>query len=101
MYRRDAIRRGLSFSLSLEAFRALTSAQCHYCGNGPQSVLENSKGYNGAYAYNGIDRLDNDAGYTLENSVTCCKLCNRMKYTMSEEHFAAQCMKITRWGLGH
>lgn len=94
VYKSGAQRRKLEFSLTVEQFRALTSGLCHYCGGEPSSVFRSPKGYNGAYVYNGIDRLDNCQGYTLGNCVTCCKVCNRMKYVMTPGEFLAQCAKI-------
>jgi len=35
--------------------------------------------YCGISCANGIDRYDNDIGYTFENSVPCCCTCNKMK----------------------
>ena len=36
---------------------------------------------------NGIDRIDSSKGYTVENSVACCKYCNTAKNTMSVDEF--------------
>lgn len=36
---------------------------------------------------NGIDRVDSSKGYTVENSVACCKYCNTAKNTMTESEF--------------
>ena len=36
---------------------------------------------------NGIDRIDSSKGYTVENSVPCCKYCNTAKNTMSVDEF--------------
>lgn len=35
----------------------------------------------------GLDRVDNDKGYTVENSVACCTRCNTMKSTYCLEEF--------------
>jgi hypothetical protein len=35
--------------------------------------------YYGKYVYNGIDRLDNTKGYTIDNIVPCCYKCNVLK----------------------
>jgi len=35
----------------------------------------------------GIDRKDNNLGYTPENSLPCCTLCNMMKRTYSYDNF--------------
>ena len=31
--------------------------------------------------------MDNTLGYTEDNCVTCCKICNRMKDTLTVEDF--------------
>lgn len=41
------------------------------------------------YIYNGLDRLDNSMGYCKDNVVSCCKTCNRAKWTMNKEPFIA------------
>lgn len=38
---------------------------------------------NGAYIYNGIDRVNKSIGYTKRNCVTACKFCNKAKTDMS------------------
>ena len=38
-------------------------------------------------SYNGIDRLDSSLGYTKDNIVTCCKICNYAKNKMKFEDF--------------
>jgi hypothetical protein len=48
----------------------------------------------GDLAYNGIDRVDNKKGYTEENCVSCCGLCNRMKMKMGLSDFAKHIQKI-------
>ncbi|MGJ4945153.1 HNH endonuclease signature motif containing protein [Bradyrhizobium sp. HKCCYLS1011] len=39
------------------------------------------------YVCNGIDRKDNGQGYTIENCVPCCSVCNHAKHTMGYEQF--------------
>jgi hypothetical protein len=69
--KRDAEKRGVAFDLSYEDFALLVSQQCFYCFNNAT----------------GLDRLDSDKGYELENVVPCCKQCNRMKHTMTQHEF--------------
>lgn len=38
---------------------------------------------NGVIAINGMDRVLNSQGYTIENCVTCCKICNRAKSNLT------------------
>lgn len=87
-YKRNAEKRDISFDLSEEEFRALTEQDCHYCGSHPLAIHKSS-GCNGSYIYNGIDRIDNDRGYTQDNCVPCCKFCNRAKGWDSTEEFLA------------
>ncbi len=46
------------------------------------------------YAHNGVDRLDNAKGYTLENSVPCCKHCNIAKRSMTVDEFKQWISKV-------
>lgn len=85
-YKRDARKRGLSFSLSRENFKSLTSDRCYYCGRPPQQITGEPCN-NGYYFYNGIDRIQNEYGYEADNVVPCCKTCNSMKSSMSRSIF--------------
>lgn len=76
--RRDAENAGRSWELTREQFKELTSQPCHYCGCEP-SQSHGTIGMNGDYIYNGLDRVDNENDYTLENVVSCCWACNWAK----------------------
>lgn len=94
-YKRDAFTRGYSFSLTIEEFKKITKQNCYYCNSSPQNCHKNiAKYYNGVYTYNGIDRKDNKLGYTAENCVACCNLCNKMKGTKTVNEFIEHCHKI-------
>ena len=41
----------------------------------------------GDFVYNGLDRVDNEKGYTIDNVVPCCKHCNYAKRNRSVEEF--------------
>ena len=77
-YKRDSAKRNIKFNLTLDEFRRLTKQNCRYCGAPPSTVLRGKHNY-GAYTYSGVDRVDNDLGYTLENCVSCCTKCNTLK----------------------
>lgn len=79
VYRCNAKRRNLIFSLSKEEFRNLRGASCVYCGS--QSP-------------NGVDRYDNRIGYTKENAVSCCRLCNYAKRDMPAADFIAWAKRV-------
>ncbi|KKN01087.1 hypothetical protein LCGC14_1131250 [marine sediment metagenome] len=92
-YQRNASIRGLSFELTKKQFRCFTQESCFYCGNEPSNIIDVKK-QNGVYVYSGIDRLDNLRGYSKENCVSCCKVCNWMKNTMSYKEFIEHITKI-------
>jgi hypothetical protein len=94
--------RGLEFNLTMQQAEVFFKSNCHYCGTEPKQVKKHAsaprnpnrkwslKNYfvpGGDYIYNGIDRKDNNKGYTMENCVPCCGRCNRAKDTMSYEEF--------------
>lgn len=93
-YQLSATPRGHSFSLSEEQFRTLTSSPCHYCGELPKQLISN---YAIPYVYNGIDRVDNHAGYVFENCVPCCKFCNQSKSNRTVQEFLDGCLRVTKF----
>lgn len=84
MYKQMAKNRGHEFSLTYEQFRSLVTQACYYCGVSPNPL-------------NGIDRVDNSKGYTIDNVVPACKYCNRMKNDLSYDEFIKQCKRILEW----
>ena len=88
-YRYNAKSRGLYFRLSQSDFRRLISQPCSYCGLPPANVYTKHN-CNGTLVYTGIDRVDNNRGYDLDNCVPCCKFCNGAKSRGSVE-------ELTRW----
>lgn len=88
-YKKSAKQRGYEWALTPQQFYDLTSGDCHYCGSHPLAIATaNGDGSgNGDYVYNGIDRVDNSAGYVLDNVVSCCRVCNVAKSTMTKDEF--------------
>lgn len=86
-YEAQAEYRNLEWKLSTEQFNEITKQNCYYCGKEPSQIV-NLRGCNGVYVYNGIDRLDNSKGYSIENCVPCCGVCNKAKMVMSENEFS-------------
>lgn len=84
-YRVNAKKRKLVFELLREEVAIIIESPCVYCGKEntnktqPYKCLRESD----LYYHNGIDRVDNSKGYTKENCVPCCKLCNHMKWDLS------------------
>lgn len=87
-YRKGAARRGHSFELTQSECRVLFLQDCHYCGSPPLGRVSTGS-YSTTALVNGIDRLDNERGYTVDNVVTCCKFCNRAKFTYPIAEFLA------------
>jgi hypothetical protein len=48
------------------------------------------------FIYNGIDRVDNNKGYTIENCVPCCTAVNYAKLDMSYSDFIQLCKEVTQ-----
>lgn len=85
-YKRNASKKSLDFKLTKEQALDLMSKKCYYCGCKPSRVMSSKKLY-GEFVYNGIDRLNNDKGYTLSNTVPCCTYCNYKKSNDNFEEF--------------
>jgi len=77
-YKKSAKERGYEYKLTEEQFAEITKKDCYYCGAKP-SRPSNYQNNNGVYIYNGIDRIDNTKGYTIDNVVPCCTRCNYAK----------------------
>ncbi len=86
-YKKNAKKRSHMWALSEDTFNLLTKSNCHYCGCTPSSVSYPDGSSNGAYTYNGIDRIDNQMGYVGGNVVSCCKRCNWAKGEQSHAEF--------------
>lgn len=95
-YKAKANNRGITFNLTKEEFKTITSLDCQYCGISPIiRKLKIVEKLNGKYPCNGIDRVDSGSGYTVENSVPCCSICNTMKMALSEKDFLSHIEKIS------
>lgn len=98
-YRDGANIRELIFNLPIEVFIQLIYANCYYCDAAPVQ-RRTHKDRHGGLICNGIDRLDNNLGYTIDNCVTCCKECNHAKHTQSLDEYIYRSIRIARkWGL--
>ena len=47
--------------------------------------------------YNGIDRKNSNLGYSLENIVPCCFICNRGKSNMNYEDWKNYLIKLSKF----
>lgn len=87
VYRRNAKRRGFEFSLSSDEFYNITISNCYYCDSPPSNIRNAGGKRNGAFIYNGIDRVNPSIGYIHSNVVPCCSRCNTAKMRMSKDEF--------------
>lgn len=95
VYKHHAAERNLVFELNESQFRNLTKLNCFYCDDEPKTLFKPKAPF-GGYLSNGVDRINNNIGYTIQNSVTCCRICNQMKSDRSYDDFIARCERITR-----
>lgn len=99
-YKRGAAVRNLQFELDENYFYELIIKHCVYCNDVGRNVIpqkyfkEQSKS---SFSYTGIDRVDSSKGYTKENSVPCCSICNRAKSNMSEYEFKQWIERLTKF----
>ena len=93
-YKYNAEKRNYEFSLTNEEFFFLIEQECYYCGTSPETVWKSHRKEHNTVIYNGIDRKNNDLGYTLENSCSCCKRCNYFKNNISLDDFKNL---VTKW----
>jgi hypothetical protein len=68
--KRQANERGLDFSITLEEYSIKITQPCYYCKN--QLYKKSTRGV-------GLDRLNSNIGYTNDNTVSCCYVCNTIK----------------------
>lgn len=79
-YKKEARRRHMEFSLSFEEFKMFWNKSCSYCGQSIQTV--------------GIDRINSEQRYCLDNCVSCCYTCNEMKSVHTKDFWLAHMKKI-------
>lgn len=114
-------KRNLEFSLSKEQFIEISKKPCYYCNEitTRNSYIKTGKYYDNSLSIeenriltnirgdrlnkvdkytvlcSGIDRYDNTKGYTLENSVPCCRYCNTLKSTKTIDRFYKRMEKLS------
>lgn len=79
-YKSRALSKALKFELSENDFFNVRTLPCYLCGRSGK--------------LNGIDRKDNNEGYTLENSFPCCGECNFLKRDHPYNDFVEMVAKI-------
>ncbi len=103
--------RNYSFYLTFEQFKTLVQNVCYYCGDAPRYynpytkrdktplVLKTRKISlfkieRATIFIHGIDRVNNEIGYVIDNCVTSCEDCNMAKRSRSSQNFIDQAYRI-------
>jgi hypothetical protein len=81
--REVARRRNIENTLTPEEFLKLLEGDCCFWCAGDLPTTRA-----------GLDRVNNEIGYTFENCVRCCWSCNVMKAQMSASDFIAKCESV-------
>lgn len=79
-YKKSAKQRNIIWNLSETQFFEFWNKSCFYCGDDIETI--------------GIDRIDSSGAYTLDNCISCCTTCNKMKLNLPKDKFIAQIYKI-------
>ncbi len=74
-----AKRKNLPVTISYEYYRQLKLGDCFYCGVSNMLLKFYCELLNVNTAWMTIDRKNNDLGYTPDNVVSACFLCNKIK----------------------
>lgn len=90
------------FGICFDEFFVLIKRDCYYCGAPPSNTTNfngwftanKDKKYGVFEKYNGLDRVDNSKGYTIDNVVPCCATCNRAKRSMSLDDFSSWVARV-------
>ena len=89
-YIKSANNRNIKFELSKEEFIELISKKCNYCGTEDYCERYHVTGAGG------IDRINSNLGYILDNCTSCCGSCNIMKLNYTKKEFLNKCLEITK-----
>lgn len=89
-----AFERGISFELTEEQTLQIMQNSCFYCNKAPKA--RGASNLNGQFICNGLDRVDNDQSYRVDNVVPACEVCNFAKATLTLEEFEDWVCRIVR-----
>ena len=76
VYIQSSNHRNIHFELTIDEYEFIAQNPCYYCGT-----------VNIQRGFNGVDRLDNNLGYSNNNCVACCSMCNYMKGSLHHDVF--------------
>lgn len=79
----NAKKRKIELLLTFDEFLKFWQKPCYYCGEKLETI--------------GLDRVNNNLGYKLDNIVSCCKWCNQMKLNHTQNDFIEHCKIIIKY----
>lgn len=80
--KRKCFREERAWKITFQEYERIIDNPCHYCGQKHDECGT------------GLDRIDSSIGYTLDNVVSCCGVCNMMKQSFDFEVFINYIQKI-------
>lgn len=97
-YKSSAKSRGYNFELTPKQLKSLCQSNCNYCGVKPSNInTRKHLSCDFIIKFNGIDRVNNQKGYTKVNTVPCCKTCNLAKRDSTLEEFEAWISQLIKF----
>ena len=98
-YKRNAKNRNINWEIDDDFAFKIFELNCHYCGCVPSNIAKSGKTIKKEFLYNGIDRIDNKKGYTPQNVVPCCAMCNHAKKNYGELEFMSWSLRLAMFSL--
>lgn len=84
-------------NLEIDDFKLIIYNKCFYCDAPPRKIdwiYKNKVCKSESVFANGVDRLNSDKGYSIDNCVPCCPTCNVMKMDLNLAEFDIHIKKI-------
>lgn len=86
-YKRHAEVRGFKWLLTRSDVENIINKNCYYCGSVPSNIKKTKNSIGDGLRYSGIDRVNSNLDYTLDNTVPCCRICNYAKMNLPIQEF--------------
>jgi hypothetical protein len=81
LLKEKSVLRKISFHISLDDFLSISNSDCYYCGG--EKIFKN------------LILINEAIGFTKNNTISCCRLCFKMKGDLEHHIFLNNCFKIT------
>jgi hypothetical protein len=89
-----AKKKNIEVTITAEEYIRKAKENCAYCGDKAKEANGTARIGENLLEINGLDRVDSSHGYTESNTVSCCRICNTMKASLSKEDFLKHIEKI-------